>query len=198
MHTAFNYAVNLLILPSAVGDCVSISAFALLLGIHLGLTSSAVWLKICAMTARIKKYKSIIKKKNNQHFKIVLLAKLNAINILISNALIDSYINYKEFVFTNLFKEYKTKKKSKILKLLWNILCKFGWYKQKNLWKSGVETIMDNDGISWLNEKHKICETIKYHSENGKHRYGLVDEPKKTIQLNFHRRKISNQSNSRL
>ena len=42
MHTAFNYAVNLLILPSAVGDCVSISAFALLLGIHLGLTSSAV------------------------------------------------------------------------------------------------------------------------------------------------------------
>ena len=34
MHTAFNYAVNLLILPSAVGDCVSISAFALLLGIH--------------------------------------------------------------------------------------------------------------------------------------------------------------------
>ena len=67
------------------------------------------------MTARIKKYKSIIKKKNNQHFKIVLLAKtkLNAINILISNALIDSYINYKEFVFTNLFKEYKTKKKIK-------------------------------------------------------------------------------------
>ena len=64
------------------------------------------------MTARIKKYKSIIKKKNNQHFKIVLLAKLNAINILISNALIDSYINYKEFVFTNLFKEYKTKKKN--------------------------------------------------------------------------------------
>ena len=57
------------------------------------------------MTARIKKYKSIIKKKNNQHFKIVLLAKLNAINILISNALIDSYINYKEFVFTNLLKE---------------------------------------------------------------------------------------------
>ena len=62
------------------------------------------------MTARIKKYKSIIKKKNNQHFKIVLLAKLNAINILISNALIDSYINYKEFIFTNLFKENKKKK----------------------------------------------------------------------------------------
>ena len=116
MHTAFNYAVNLLILPSAVGDCVSISAFALLLGIHLGLTSSAVWLKICAMTARIKKYKSIIKKKNNQHFKVVLLAKteLSAINILISNALIDSYINYKEFVSTNnVLKEYKTKKNQK-------------------------------------------------------------------------------------
>ena len=64
------------------------------------------------MTTRIKKYKSIIKKKNNKHFKIVLLAKtkLNAINILISNVLIDSYINYKEFVSTNVLKEYKTKK----------------------------------------------------------------------------------------
>ena len=44
---------------------------------------------------------------------------------------------------------------------------------------------MDNDGISWLNEKHKICETIKYHSENGKHRYGLVDEPKKNNPTEF-------------
>ena len=42
MHKAFNYAVNLLILPSAVSGCVSISAFALLLGIPLGLTISAV------------------------------------------------------------------------------------------------------------------------------------------------------------
>ena len=37
--------------------------------------------------------------------------------------------------------------------------------------------------------------TMKYHSNHRKHRYELVDEPKKTMQQNFYRRKISNQSN---
>ena len=115
MFASFNYAGNLLTLTSAVSGCVSISAFASLLGIPLGITSSAVWLKICAMTARIKKYKSIIKKKNNKHYKIKLLAKtkLNVINILTSKALLDSYITYKEFASTNnVLKEHnKTKEK---------------------------------------------------------------------------------------
>ena len=63
--------------------------------------SSARGLKICAITAAIKKYKSIIKK--NKHDKIVLLAKskLNSIEVLISKALIDSVISQDEFVLVN-------------------------------------------------------------------------------------------------
>ena len=73
----------------------SISAFALLFGIPIGITSSAVGLKICAITAGIKKYKSIIKKKKKKHDKIALLAKtkLNTIEVVISRTLINSHIS---------------------------------------------------------------------------------------------------------
>ena len=65
--------------------------------------SSAVGLKICAITAEIKKYKSIIKKKKNNHDKLVLLgkSKLSTIEVLISKSLIDSYISHDEFVLLN-------------------------------------------------------------------------------------------------
>ena len=74
-----------------------------MLGIPIGITSYAVGLKICAIAAGIKKYKSIIKKKKKKHDKIVLLAKskLNSIEVLISKALIDSVISHDEFVFIN-------------------------------------------------------------------------------------------------
>ena len=55
--------------------CISTSAFTSLIGISIGITSSAIGLKIFAITAGIKKYKSIIKKKKKKHDKIVLLAK---------------------------------------------------------------------------------------------------------------------------
>ena len=38
-----------------VTECISISAFASLLGIPIGITSSAIGLKICAIAAGIKK-----------------------------------------------------------------------------------------------------------------------------------------------
>ena len=57
--------------------CVSVSAFAYSLGISIRSTSSAIRLKICAITAAIKKYKLIIKKKKKRHGKIVLLAKIS-------------------------------------------------------------------------------------------------------------------------
>ena len=57
----------------------------------MGITSSAIGLKICAITAGIKKYKSIIKKRKNNHEKIILLAKskLNRIEVLSSKASTD-------------------------------------------------------------------------------------------------------------
>ena len=60
--TTLNYIEHFLILASTITGCVFISAFASLVGITTGITSSANELKICAITARIKKYKSIIKK----------------------------------------------------------------------------------------------------------------------------------------
>ena len=104
-----NYVEHLLILASTVTGCVSVSSFPLLVCVPVGITSSAVGIKICAITAGIKKYKSIIKKKKKKHDKIVLLGKdkLNTIEVLISKALIDSYISHDEFVsVNNVLREY--------------------------------------------------------------------------------------------
>ena len=57
-----NYIYHLLILIFTLTGCVFISAFASLIGVFIGITSSALGFKICAITAGIKKYKSIIKK----------------------------------------------------------------------------------------------------------------------------------------
>ena len=59
--TTPNYTENFLILGSTITGCISISAFTSLVGIPIGITISAIGLKICAITAAIKKYKSIIK-----------------------------------------------------------------------------------------------------------------------------------------
>ena len=98
-----NYTDHLLIVISPLTGCVSISAFASLVEIPIGITSSAIGLKICVITVAIKKYKSIIKKKRKKHDKIVLLAKSqgNRIEVLISKALIDSNISNDELVLIN-------------------------------------------------------------------------------------------------
>ena len=49
-----NYVEHLLILFSTVTGCVSISDFASLVCFPVGITSSAVVIKICAITAGIK------------------------------------------------------------------------------------------------------------------------------------------------
>ena len=69
-----NYVEHLLILLSTVTGCVSISAYASLVCVPIGITNSVVGTNICAITAVIKQYKSIIKKKK-KHDKIVLLGK---------------------------------------------------------------------------------------------------------------------------
>ena len=54
--------------------CVCFS-ICFLVCVPIGITSSVIGLKICAVAAGIKKYKSIIKKKKKKYDKIVLLAK---------------------------------------------------------------------------------------------------------------------------
>ena len=104
-----NYIEHILIFIFTVSGCVFISAFTLA-GIHMEITSSAIELKICVITAGIKKFKSIIKKEKKKHDQIVLLAKskLNSVEVLTSKALID------KFVLTNdVLKEFYHMKKEK-------------------------------------------------------------------------------------
>ena len=49
-----NHIDHLLIVISTITGCVFISAFASLVGIPIGITSSAIGLKICEITAGIK------------------------------------------------------------------------------------------------------------------------------------------------
>ena len=86
--TTLNYIEHFLILGSTITGCVSIFAFSSLVGIPVGITSSTIGLKICAIITGIKKYKSIIGEREKKHDKIVLLAKskLNRIEVFVSKA----------------------------------------------------------------------------------------------------------------
>ena len=104
---------HLLVLVSTVTGCVSISAFASLICVPVGIRSSAIGTKMCVITAGIKRYKSIIKKKNKKHDQTVFSRKdkLNSIKVLISKALIDSYIIHDETVsVNNVLREYNEMK----------------------------------------------------------------------------------------
>ena len=73
-HKAFcrvlNYIEHSLIITSAITECVSISDFDFLVGISIRITSSAIGVKICVITAAgIKKYKSVNKKKRRSMIK---------------------------------------------------------------------------------------------------------------------------------
>ena len=71
-----NYIDPLLTVISSITERVSISHFASLVGIPIGIASSVTGLKIYAIIAGIKNYKSIIKEKEKKHDRILLLAKL--------------------------------------------------------------------------------------------------------------------------
>ena len=83
--------------------CVLISSFPSLACVPIGITSSAVGIKICAIIGRIIKHKSIIKKKKIKHDKIVLLGKdkLSTLENRISKLLINSYISHDKFFSVN-------------------------------------------------------------------------------------------------
>ena len=105
--------LTFLVLISTIIGCNEISAFASLVGVLVGIASSAVRLKICETTAGINKYKSIINKKLKKDLKMVLLekSKLDTIKILIYKTLIDSYTSHGKFVSVNIvLREYNDMK----------------------------------------------------------------------------------------
>ena len=112
--TTLNYIEQVFILAATITGCISISTIASLIGIPIGVKSFAIGLKICTITAGIKKNKSIIKKKKETHDKIAILAKskLNKLEVLISKAFNDSVISHDESaLINNVRKEYNNMKK---------------------------------------------------------------------------------------
>ena len=79
----------MLILVSTVTGCFSVSVFAPLVCVPVGITSSTVGLNICVIIAGIKKYKSIVKKREEEEaWKNIGVRKdkLNSIEVLIYKA----------------------------------------------------------------------------------------------------------------
>ena len=93
---AFDYFNKTLIVLSAI--ILSIISFAGVIGAPLGIASTSFSLLFSLTTGIIKKLLEITKNKNKKQNKIVMLAKskLNSIETLISQALIDLEISHEE------------------------------------------------------------------------------------------------------
>ena len=99
----FDYIDKVLIVLNATSGGVSIISFASVVLAPLGIASASFTLIFSLTTGIIKKLLSITRNKKKKHDKILMLAKskLNSIETLIAQALID--ISHEEFVA--IFKE---------------------------------------------------------------------------------------------
>ena len=97
---AFYYIDKILIVLSATTGGVSICSFASCVGAPVGIASASFTLIFSLTTGIVKKLLSTTRNKKKKHEKMFMLAKskLNIIETLISQALIDMEINHKEFV----------------------------------------------------------------------------------------------------
>ena len=97
---AFEYIDKILIVLSATTGGVSICSFTIIVGAPVGIASASFTLIFSLTTGMTKKLLNITRKKNKKHDKILMLAKskLNSIETLISQTLIDKGISYEEFI----------------------------------------------------------------------------------------------------
>ena len=98
--TIFNYIDKILIVLSATSGRVSIISFLSVIGAPAGIASASFTLIFSLTTGIVKKLLDKTRKKRKKHDKILMSAKskLNSIDALISQALIDVDINHEEFV----------------------------------------------------------------------------------------------------
>ena len=112
---AFDYIDQTLIVLTAASGGVSIISFASVIVIPAGLASASFTLVFSLITGKIKKLLKVTRKKKKKHNKIVALAKskLNSIETLMSQALIDLDISHEEFELTvNEEEKYEQMKES--------------------------------------------------------------------------------------
>ena len=97
---AFDYIDNILIVLSATTGGLSICSFTSVVGAPVGIASASFTLIFSLTTGIVKILLSTTSTNNKKHDKILMLAKskLNSIETLISQALIDMEISHEEFV----------------------------------------------------------------------------------------------------
>ena len=98
--TVFDYIEKILFVLSATSGGVSIISFASIIGSPVGIASASLILIFSLTTGIIKKLLNMTRNKRKKHDKILMLAKskLNSIETLIFQALIDMDISHKEFI----------------------------------------------------------------------------------------------------
>ena len=96
----FDYIDQALIVLSATSGGVSIISFTSIVGASVGIARASLTLFFSLTTGITKKLLNITRKKKKKHDKILMLAKskLNSIETLISQALIDMDISHEEIV----------------------------------------------------------------------------------------------------
>ena len=96
---AFDHIDKTLIALSATSGGISIISFTSVVGIPAGLASASFTFIFSLTTGIVKKLLKVTREKKKKHNKIVRLAKskLNSIENLMSQALIDLDINHEEF-----------------------------------------------------------------------------------------------------
>ena len=96
----FDYIDQALIALSATSGGVSIISFTSIVGAPVGIVSASLTLFFSLTTGIVKKLLNITRNKKKKHDKILMLAKskLNSIETLISQALINMKISHEEFV----------------------------------------------------------------------------------------------------
>ena len=96
---AFDYADKLFITLSASFGTLSIASYATIVGIPVGIAGASLTLIFIVTNGVVKTLLNITRKKKKKHNKIIALAriKLNIIENLMSQALIDFDISHDEF-----------------------------------------------------------------------------------------------------
>ena len=96
---AFDYADKVFITLSASFGTLSIASYAMVVGIPAGIAGASLLLTFTVTTGVVKSLLNITRKKKKKHNKIIALArnKLNIIENLKSQALIDFEITHEEF-----------------------------------------------------------------------------------------------------
>ena len=96
----FDYIDKMLIILSATTGAISIISFTTTIGAPVGIARASFTLIFSLTTGIVKKLLNITRNKKKKHDKTLMLAKskLNSIETLISQALIDMEISHEEFI----------------------------------------------------------------------------------------------------